>query len=154
MRKGVTRFYFVPTIASTALVPTSTEVNGGTRLDTQVAEVNGFRYSNNPIQVPDMSTAFVSNIPGEDAVEDTNLTFYEDKTSNPISTALAKGTTGYVVVFYAGIAGTSVAAGDKCDVWPIQVASNAHQYTAANEAAQYQVVFAPTAPPGENKTTT
>jgi hypothetical protein len=154
MRKGTTRLYMVPTIASAALIPTAAEVNAGTRLDTQVAELSGFTFANNPISTPDMSTSFVSQVPGEDATEDSSMTFYEDKVSNPIRTALAKGTNGYVVIFPAGIAGATPAAGDKCDVWPVTVASNARQYTADNEAAKYMVKLAATAEAGTDKTLT
>lgn len=154
MRKGTTRLYWVPTIASATLVPTTAEVTAGTRLDTQIAEINGFAFSNNPIAVPDMSTTFVPNIAGEDTSDESSLVFYEDKTSNPIKTAQAKGANGYIVIFYAGIAGANPAIGDKCDVWPSQVASVSRQYTAGNEAAKYQITYAPTATPGEEKTLT
>lgn len=146
MRKGKSRLYWVLTIAA---LPTTTaaEVNAGTRIDAQLAEINGFSFANTPIDTPDMATAFVSKIPGEDTVGDSNMTFYEDTTTNPISTALAKGTVGYVVIFYAGIAGATPAAADKAEVWPVIVASNAKQYTTGNEAAKYQVVFTNTAGP-------
>jgi hypothetical protein len=150
MRKGITKFYWVITIANgaTTKIPTAAEVNAGTRMDTQLAEVAGFSFESNPIQAPDMSTTFTSSVAGEDAVADCSLTFYEDKSSNPISTALAKDTAGFVVIFPRGTAGASPAAADKCDVWPCTVASNAKQYTAGNEAAKYLVKFTPTAPPG------
>lgn len=154
MRKGTTRFYFVPTIASADLIPTAAEVTAGTRLDPQLAEVNGFNFSNSPIATPDMASTFVSSIPGEDSAADSNITYYEDKTSNPIKTAQAKGTTGYIVIFFAGIAGAAPAAGDDADVWPVQIASVSRMYTAGNEAAQYQVVYTPTAPPAEDVTLT
>jgi len=154
MRKGITQFWFVPTIASATLVPTAAEVNAGTRLDTQLAEVAGFTFTNSPINAPDMSSAFVSQIAGEDSTENSSLTFYEDKTTNPISTAQSKGTNGYIVIFKAGLAGATPAAGDKADVWPVQVASNAPQYTADNEAAKYMVAYTTTAPPGVTKTLT
>jgi hypothetical protein len=154
MRKGVTKVYFVPTIASTTLVPTTAEVTAGTRLDTQLEAINGFSYANNPIHVPDMSTPFVPDIPGEDSVAASKLTFYEDKVTNAIKTAQPKSTVGYIVFFYAGTAGAVPAAGDKCDVWPIIVASVARMYSAANEAAKYEIDYAPTAPPGEEKAIT
>lgn len=154
MRKGITRFYLVTTIASGSLVPTAAEVNAGTRLDTQLAEINGLSFENNPIEVPDMASAFVAQIGGEDKAADTSLTFYEDKVSNPIKTAQPKGYVGFIVVFYSGIAGGTPAAGDKCDVWPTTVTSNSRQYTAGNEAAKYMVKYAMTAPPGEDKTLT
>lgn len=148
MRKGKTRVWFVPTIASVTLVaPTTVEVNAGVRLDVELAEINGFSFSNSPIDVPDMATAFVSKIPGEDTVADSNMTFYEQTLTNPISVALAKNVVGYIVIFYAGIAGALPAAADKAEVWPVIVASNAKLYTTGSEAAKYQVVFTNTAAP-------
>lgn len=151
MRKGKTKLYWVPTIANTS-APTAAEVNAGTNMTPQIAEINGFTFTNNPIDTPDMATAFVSKIPGEDTVDSSNIMFYEDDTTNPIQTALAKGNSGYVVIFYKGTAGASPAAADKAEVWPAQIASNARQYTAANEAAKYNVVFTLTAQPTINAT--
>jgi hypothetical protein len=147
MRKGITRFYFLPTIASTALAPTVAEITAGERLDPELAEVNGFMFSNSPIQTPDMASAFVSQIPGEDTVEDSNLVFYEDDTDNPVYDAQTKGTVGFIVIFPKGIAGATPATGDDCDVWPVQVASSSRQYTADNEAGKYEIVYTPTDPP-------
>lgn len=150
MRKGVTKIWFVPTIASLS-APTATEINGGTKLDPQLDEINGFNYTNNPIESRDMSTAFVGNVPGEDSVADSNMTFHEDKVTNPIKTALAKGVNGNIVIAYAGTAGSNAAAGDKVDVWPVTVASTSRAYTTGNETAKYQTVFAPLTPPSEEK---
>ncbi len=146
MRKGRTKIWWVLTIA-TPTAPTAAEVNAGTRIDTALAEINGFTFANTPIETPDMATTFVSKIPGEDTVGDSNMTFYEDTTTNPISTALAKGAIGNVVIFYVGTAGASPAAADKAEVWPSIVASNAKQYTTSNEAAKYMVTFTNTAAP-------
>jgi hypothetical protein len=154
MRKGITRWYFVPSIASGSLVPTAAEVNAGTRVDGQLAEVNGFSFQNNPIMVPDMSTTYTSQIGGEDSSDDSSMVFYEDQTSNPIRTALAKGTAGFMVIFKSGVAGASPAAGDKADVWPTTITSNAAQYTADNEAAKYMVSMAITARPVADITVT
>lgn len=146
MRKGKTKIFWVLTI-SVLTAPTAAEVNAGVRIDAQLAEINGFTFTNTPIDTPDMATAFVSKIPGEDTVGDSNMSFYEDTASNPISTALAKGTVGNVVIFYVGTAGATPAAADKAEVWPVIVASNAKQYTTGNEAAKYMVVFTNTAGP-------
>lgn len=146
MRKGITKVYFVPTIA-TPTAPTAAEITAGTSLTGQIAEINGFTFTNSPIDVPDMSSAFVKKIPGEDSVEDSNMSFYEDKTSNPIRTALAKGTVGYIVIFPAGTAAANPAVADKAEVWGCIIASSSRQYTAGNEAAQYRVVFTLTDPP-------
>lgn len=151
MRKGTTRFYFATTIANAA-APTAAELTAATRLDSQMAEVNGFTFSNSPIQTPDMSTRFVSQIPGEDTTEESGIVFYEDKTSNPIRTALAKDTDGFIIVFSGGIAGSNPAAGEKCEVWPVTVSSNSRKYTADNVAAQYEVKFACTLEPKQDAT--
>lgn len=147
MRKGTNQWYFVPTIADAGLVPTTTEITAGTRLDTEMAEVNGFMFQNNPIQTPDMSSTFTKQIGGEDSADDSSIVFYEDDTTNTIRTALAKGTDGFVVIFKAGIAGAAPAIGDEADVWPATVTSNSPQFTADNEAAKYQVAFSITEEP-------
>lgn len=154
MRKGTTKFFFVPTIASATLIPTAAEVIAGTNITPAMNEVNGFNFSNDTIETRDMDTTFVGNIPGEDTAEDSNLVFYEDKTTNPIKTALAKGTSGFVVIFFAGIAGAAPAAGDDADVWPVIVAANTRQYTAANEAAMWRADFATSAEPKFDRTLT
>ena len=95
----------------------------------------------------------MSKIPGEDSTDNSDMTFYEDDVSNAIKSALAKGTSGYVVIFYAGLATDDTPAiGDDCDVWPATVASNSRMYTADNEAAKYQVVYSLTAAPAEEST--
>ena len=154
LRRGTTRFYWVPTIASASLIPTQAEVTAGTRLDTQLNEVNGFTFGNNPINAPDFTSSFVPQVAGEDTSEDSSLTFYEDTSSNPIRTLLAKGTSGFIVIFKAGIAGANPATGDKADVWPVTVGSNAPQYTADNETAKYMVRFINTAKPANDVTVT
>lgn len=146
MRKGITRVYYCPTIANLT-APTVAEITAGTELTSQIAEINGFTFTNNPIDTPDMGNAFVSKIPGEDTVDTSSFRFYEDKSSNPIRTVLAKGTNGYIVFFPAGTVGASVATGDKAEVWPVTIASNARTYSAGNEAASYMVVASNTAPP-------
>lgn len=154
MRRGTTRFYFVPSIASASLIPTTAEVTAGTRLDAQLNEINGFTFGNSPINAPDMSTTFVPQVAGEDTSEDSSLTFYEDTSTNPIRTLLAKGVNGFIVIFKSGIAGANPAAGDKADVWPVSVGSNAPQYTADNETAKYMVKFNNTAKPANDVTLT
>lgn len=150
MRKGVAKFFFVPTIADEDS-PTAAEVNAGIRISTQLAEVNGFTFANSPIKTPDMETAYSSQIGGEDESADSSMKFYELRdATNPIKTALAKNTDGFVVSFPEGIAGAIPAVGDDCEVWPVTVTSNAREYTVANESAMYNVAFAVTSPPTDD----
>lgn len=142
MSRGVTRFYWLLTIASATLEPTVAEVGGGVRLDPELNEVNGFSFANQPIDTPNFKDRFTPQIAGEDVADDSSLGLYRLKgETDTIRLGLAKDTEGFVVVFYEGLLGASVAAGDQVDVWPSVVASNSKTYTADNEAAKYMVNF-------------
>src|SRR5438309_11085141 len=117
-RRGVSKVYFCPTVAALA-APTAAEVNAGVNLTTDLADLAGFTYANQPIATPDWSDNFDSKIPGVDQPTDGVLHFYERTTTNANRTTLAKGVAGFVVIFFAGIAGANPAAGDKAEVWPI-----------------------------------
>ena len=145
-RRGTSKMFFAPTIADIS-APTEAEMLAGTDLTPEIGEIEGFKFSNNPIDTPDMDTEFVSNIPGEDTGDDSSMTFYEDDTANPISTTLAKGTAGYMVLFPYGISSTDPQSGDECEVWPITVASNTREWSAGNDAARYMVEFTLSAVP-------
>lgn len=153
-RRGKTRVYWVPTVAAATLIPTTAEVTAGTRLDASVADLSGFAFTNSPIPVPDMSSTFTGNIPGEDTAADTTLTFYEDTTTNTLQTTLAKGAAGYICIFFAGIAGANPAIGDKCEVWPVQSTGPTREYSTGNDPARWSAGLAITAPPNFSATLT
>lgn len=146
-RRGTTKIYFVSTISNTAS-PTVAEMAAGTELTCEVAEISGFAFQNSPIDVPDMCAEFVKKIPGEDTADDSEMTFYEDDTSNPLLTTLAKGNQGYVVFFPYGIGGASPVAGDDCEVWPVSVAKTTREWSAGNDPARFMSTFTITGVPG------
>lgn len=147
-RKGTTKIYYLPTIAATTLIPTSTEIAGGTDYTPLITAIDGWSLENQPIETPDMASTFVSKIGGDDSAADSSLTFYEDLTADDIETDLAKGTSGYIVIFSKG-----KATGNKgMDVFPVTVVSNSKAYTADNEAAKITVQFTVTARPVFNQT--
>lgn len=148
MRKGITKFYFVPVITAQAAA-TAAQINAGVNISPQVAEVSGFSFTNNPIAAPDMDSAFVSQISGEDTVEASSTTMYDLQDNTTIKAGLAKGTGGYMVIFYSGLLGATPAIGDKYEAWPVEIASNSRMYSAGNEAAQYMVGWTLTDPPVE-----
>jgi hypothetical protein len=147
-RKGTTKIYYLPTIASTSLLPTSAEITAGTDYTQQVNAIDGWSLENQPIETPDMASTFVSKIGGDDSAADSSLTFYEDSTLDDVETDLAKGTSGYIVIFSKGkTAGTK-----GMDVFPTTVVSNSKAYTADNEAAKITVQFTITQRPVFNQT--
>lgn len=150
-RRGVTKIYYAPTVANLD-APTVAELAAGTELSCELAEISGFSFKNDPINVPDFCSVFVKNIPGEDKADASSMTFYEDDTSNPIRSTLAKGTEGYVVFFPYGVTGGSPNTGDECEVWPVSVASSTRMWQAGNEAGKYQVEFTITDAPDQDAT--
>lgn len=148
LRRGVTRFYFVPTIAASTKIPTAAEVAAGTRLDEQLHEVNGFAFANESIDAPNFKDRFTPQAPGEDVAEDSSMGLYQLKGgTDTIRAALPKDTAGYIVIFSEGVAGATPAIADKADTWPVIVASSTKQYTADNELARYMVNFSVTDTP-------
>lgn len=150
-RRGTSKMFFAPSISDIS-APTVAELGAGTDLTPEIGEISGFKFSNSPIDTPDMDTEFVSNIPGEDKGDASSMTFYEDSASNPISAILAKGTAGYICLFPQGIGGGSPIAGDDLEVWPVSVASNTRQWSAGNDAAMYMVEFTLSAVPDTDST--
>lgn len=147
-RKGVTKIKFLPTVASTALLPTRAEISAGTDLTDGIRSIDGWSLENQPIETPDMGTKFVAKIDGDDSAADSSLGFYEDNTLDDIETDLAKGTTGFMCIFSKG----DVPAGKGLDVYPVKVASNSKAYSTDNEAAQINVQFVITDVPQFNQT--
>ena len=147
MRKGTTKMWFVPTIASGTLAPTVAEVTAGVKVTPDLSAVTGFTFSSQPIKVPDMENTFTSEIGGEDATEDSSMDFYERDNSTTIYDALEKDEAGYMVIYREGIAGALPVAAEVADVWPCTVTSRAPTYTVENEAAKFVVKFSMNAPP-------
>ena len=147
MRRGVSRVYHVPTVASATLVPTVAEITAGTELTDDLADLAGFTFSNSPIAVPDWGDNFDSKITGVDTVTDGTLTLYEKGASNPLRTTLAKGTEAYIAIFFAGTAGAAPAAADKCEVWPVTYSGPAREYTTGAEGAKWSTAAVASARP-------
>lgn len=143
-RKGKSKIAFVPTIAVLA-APTMAEINAGTTLDTQMAEMSGFQFQNSIIKTPDLSTTFVTQIPGEDEADDSSITFYDDDNATTIRTALVKGAAGFLVLMPYGKTATK-----RAEVWAVTSTGFNDEWTVANEAARAMSQLTITAPPVQN----
>jgi hypothetical protein len=145
-RKGKSKTFFVPTLASTTS-PSLAEINAGTNLGAAMAELSGFTFANSPIDVPDLASTFVPSIPGEDKADNPTVTVYDDDTTTTLRTALLKGTTGFVVLMPYGATATK-----RAEVWPVQSTGFNDQWTVGNEAAKAAVQFAVTSVPNQSAT--
>ena len=144
MRRGKAKCYFLPTVASATTAPTSAEVTGGTDLTAKVADMSGWLLEASKIDTPDLSSRFVSNIPGEQSVKDSGLTFYGDDigTTDPVKTALAVDSIGYIYLMHSG-----AGVGKMADLFPVRVMSVGNEYSLGTDPARYMIGFAITAPP-------
>ncbi|MFB6643164.1 hypothetical protein ACFCYF_38740 [Streptomyces chartreusis] len=150
IRRGVTRIFWLKQVRAENKTPTRVELSApnATELTEAISDVEGWSLSNEAIETPDMATTFTSSIPGEDKAESSSFTFYEDKVSNAIEQLLPKGAVGWVAILRKG----DVPGDASMDVFPVQVASRAPQYSTGNEAAKFQVTYTITAPPALDTT--
>lgn len=142
---GTARYLYLPTIAATTLIPTRSEINGGTDLSTDLAEVSGFTVSSDLIDTPDINKRFTSRIPGRITAEDSSLTFYSDKTGDDIRALLPRDEEGYIVRLPGGDVPASLGS-----TFPITVSSLSEQAGTDDEGGRIVVSFAITAEPEEN----
>lgn len=145
-RRGTSKIFFLPAVATPATGPTSGEITAGTDLTIDVSEIAGFSLTNAPIAVPDLSATFTKSINGEDTTDTSSITFYDQNTtSNAIRTALAKGSIGYVVLMPYGNT-----TGKRCEVWQVTSTGVNDTWTTGNEAARFVASFSVNAVPVQN----
>lgn len=135
-RRGKTQLRSLPVIASPTKAPTVAEWTAGADLGDLLNDVTGFTFENQPIDTPKMSASFTGKIPGEDTADASVLTFYLQKTTNPLRTTLAKDSSQFIGIVDYKIG--TVAAADKVDVWPSVVASTPKQYDMGNAPALWE----------------
>ena len=116
-RFGVTRVVYALTV-SNYLSPTRGEINAGTDLSNEVAEISGFQVTANFIDTPDLASSFTPKIIGRTSADDSSITMYASVNSVDVRGILPRGTTGFLMWFDEGDT-----AGRKFDVYPITVGS-------------------------------
>lgn len=143
---GTTKVYFLPACADIQS-PTRSEMNAGTDLSREIAEIDGWSVSSNQIQTPDFATRFVSQIAGRIEAADSNLTFYASEDSVDVRALLPRDTDGFMMWLDGGDT-----PGNKADVYPVTVTSVSKMRSAGAEAARIQVGFSITREPAEDVT--
>jgi hypothetical protein len=140
---GTRKIYWVTTIA-TYTSPTRGELNAGIDLSNEVAAVNGFTVTSGTVPTPDLSSRFVSEIPGQITAASCQLSFYASNTSSDVRTVLPRDTVGYVVLLWEGDV-----TGQRCDVFPAKVTASAVNGNMQNPE-QIDVSFSITKVPANN----
>ena len=142
-RRGTSKVFFLPAIAGTS--PTRPEITAGTDLSPEATGLSGWQFSNSRIDTPILSSAFTAQIDGPDEVGDSSITFLDDNASTTIRTALARGTSGYIVLFPYGDIATK-----RCEKWPVKSTGANDEWSMGSDPARYVVDFAVTNPPTQN----
>jgi hypothetical protein len=142
-RPGITSIVFVPTIADYT-APTRIEINAGTDLSNELAEVAGWKVVSENIDAPDFASTFVGKVAGKTSVEDSSLTMYASSDTTDVRTLLPRGTTGYILRMDGGDVATQ-----KMDVFPVTV-SALGKVTDTSNAAHIEIDFAVTKVPAED----
>lgn len=143
-----------PAVSSLS-APSRAEITAGTVLTVAgstvaagLKEMSGFETSASDITVPDVGTDHDGTIPGRTSSSNAMLTFYDDDASATIRTALAEGTTGYLIIFPYGDSN-----GVRVEVWPIRVSAlNDSQVNSANEAKTFTAAVSITSKPNKAAT--
>jgi len=143
---GRTQCYFLPTIAAADLVPTRTELDAGTDLTREIAEMDGWSTESEKIETPDMVSRFVSSIPGAITAEDSSISFYASENSEDAREVFPRDTAGFIVWMDSGDVADAT-----MDIYPVQVAS-APKVRSMDEATLIRVDFNITQEPVENVT--
>ena len=133
---GTTVIVFIPTIASTALIPTRAEITAGTDLSNETADVAGWKVGSGKIVTPAMGSEYDSNINGKTTVDDSSITFYADVTGEDVRTILPRNTEGYIAIMDGGDVPTQ-----PMDVFKVRVMANGKTRSVGEEAARIEVPF-------------
>jgi len=137
---GKRKCYWMATCAN-YLSPTRAELNAGVDLSGEIESVTGFSLTAAMVNVPDMGSRFVQQIPGALESSKYDITFYQDAHSGDVRSLFAIGVTGFVSMLWDGDV-----SGQLMDVFPVQVASTAPD-PSINKAAMLAVDFAPSGVP-------
>jgi len=143
---GTTKWYWLTSVASyLSPGPTRLELNAGTDISGEVADISGFTVSSNQIDTPDVNSRFRSKIPGPIEAEDSTLTLYADPSGVDARALFPRDTTGFVVRLDGGDT-----AGRKMSVFPCKVASQNKLMGTEEEAGRIEVAFTITGIPAED----
>ncbi len=96
--------------------------------------------------MPDLASRFNGKLPGRINADDSSIRFWASSNSTDVRSVLPRDTAGFVVCLWEGDT-----AGQKCDVFPVKVASTSMQ-TGIDDPASIEVSFTVTKVPSLNCT--
>lgn len=140
---GISKCYFVPTIANPAS-PTRAELDAGTDLSGEVQGIDGWSVTSDTADTPDLDSRFVGKLPTTTSADDSSLTFYSSQDGQDVRSLLPRNTRGFIVWMDEGDDPSLT-----MDVYPVLV-SAAPKQRSMSDPAMIQVTFVVTREPQEN----
>lgn len=140
---GYTRVYWVPTIANQA-APTTTELNAGTELTSQITDDGMEGWEADSARVPNTSLASTTDTEriGRDKLANPLLRFKAQSPSDTVKTSLTRGTLGYIVIRRLVAQATAWTAAQECQVTPVECGRRRDLKPEPNTMARYEIPFA------------
>lgn len=137
---GNIRVQWVTAISNIAL-PTTTELNLGTRLDsTMTADgLVGFEAETAEVETTPLSGTFDTSLPGRAKFSGNALRLKKQTGGDAIFTLLAPNTAGFVVIRRSLAAGTAYATAQKLEVYPATCGYEKYIAPEANTVERYEI---------------
>jgi hypothetical protein len=149
IQAGVSKVYWVPSIASTTLAATRAELNTGSDLTAEIMSVTGFSTQASIVEVPDMGNRFVASVPGHIKTPQNSIEFYASKTGSDASSFFTVDQSGYLAFLDGGDTGASTTS-LVMDVFPVRVASVSKVRDAGDNPLKVHVDFSIPSQPKAN----
>lgn len=130
------KVYLIDSIADIA-TPLRGEVDAGVDITGEVAEMTGWETPANLVPTPDLGTKITGRIGGRVEPADSSIAFYGDRGTADIRDVVARGDKSHVMILHGGDV-----AGQKSDVYAVEVASVSKPINVAGDPARINVMFA------------
>jgi len=146
IQAGVSVILYVPTMVDYNS-PLRTELDAGTQLQGEFADLSGWSTTSNNVETPDWDSTFTPKVAGLVTADDSSLTLYGSKDAVDSRTLLPRGTVGFIVFMDGG----DVATTGKMDVYPVTVSASPKQRS-QGDTLKIMHNFAITQEPAEDVT--
>lgn len=146
IRPGTTKCYWVVSI-SNILAPTRLELNAGSDLSKDLADINGWMVAGQKVDIPDLNSSFVANIPGLVQASESAITFYQGDTGVDVRSLMPRNAAGNIVWLDGGDV-----AGRKMDIYPVRVLAVGKERKIGAEPARIAIQYSISAVPAEDVT--
>jgi hypothetical protein len=142
---------FAPTVVSVS-APTAANITSAINLTGLTISLNASSRGNT-VPTPSFDSLFETSVTGTSAAT-FDADFYRDDTTDTAWETLTRGSKGYFIISRFGGSGANgkPAAGDKVEVWPVEIVSRTMANMSSNTVMTFTVSCAVNVEPNEDAT--